>query len=86
MWTNSWGPAGIDWPLAFVALTFHGLYSVRVLLQPQGGVILLPFFRPLRLLSLAVVVTTLQQAVGHTIRGRVIIYTACVCGITLLGS
>ena len=87
-----------DWPLAVVALTFLGLYSVRVLLQPQGGfakaidvalvavycifvldylarlylaqargrwflthlwelpVILLPFFRPLRLLSLAVVV------------------------------
>jgi voltage-gated potassium channel len=40
-------------------------------------VILLPFLRPLRLLSLAVVVKTLQQAVGHTIRGRVIVYTAC---------
>ena len=26
-----------DWPLAVVALTFLGLYSVRVLLQPQGG-------------------------------------------------
>ena len=38
---------------------------------------MLPFFRPLRLLSLAVVVTALQQAVGHTIRGRVIVYTAC---------
>jgi voltage-gated potassium channel len=108
-----------DWPLAVVALTFLGLYSVRVLIQPQGGaakaidlglvvvyfifvldylarlylaqprgrwfvkhlwelpVILLPFFRPLRLLSLAVVVTALQQAVGRTIRGRVAVYTAC---------
>lgn len=114
-----------DWPLAVVALTFLGLYSVRVLLQPQGGVakaidvallavycvfvldylarlylarprgrwflthlwelpvILLPFFRPLRLLSLAVVVTTLQQAVGHTIRGRVIVYTACGASIVV---
>ena len=108
-----------DWPLAGVALTFLGLYSVRVLMQPQGGVakaidlalvavyaifvadylarlllaqprgrwfvkhlwelpiILLPFFRPLRLLSLAVVVTALQQAVGRSIRGQVAVYTAC---------
>jgi len=107
-----------DWPLAVVALTFLGLYSVRVLMHPEGGVakaidvallavycvfildylarlylarprgrwfvkhlwelpvILLPFFRPLRLLSLAVVVTALQQAVGRTIRGRVAVYTA----------
>ncbi len=35
----------------------------------------LPFLRPLRLLSLAVVVKTLQHAVGDTIRGRVIVYT-----------
>jgi voltage-gated potassium channel len=40
-------------------------------------ILVLPFLRPLRLLSLAVVVNTLQRAVGHTIRGRVIIYTAC---------
>jgi voltage-gated potassium channel len=108
-----------EWPLAAVALTFLGLYSIRVLLRPHGSVaeaidialvavyclfvidylsrwylarprgswvlrhlwelpvILLPFLRPLRLLSLAVVVKTLQQAVGHTIRGRVIVYTAC---------
>src|SRR6185295_13738590 len=109
-----------DWPLAVVALTFLGLYSVRVLLQPQGGfgkaidVALvavycifvldylarlylaqargrwflthlweLPVIRPLRLLSLAVVVTSLQQAVGHTIRGRVIVYTACGASIVV---
>ena len=40
-------------------------------------VLVLPFLRPLRLLSLAAVVNALQRAVGHTIRGRVIIYTAC---------
>src|SRR5262249_5821199 len=102
-----------------VALTFLGLYSVRVLAKPQGAadeainvalfaiffvfiadyiarltlakprgtwflkhlwelpILLLPFLRPLRLLSLAVVINSLQRAVGHTIRGRVIIYTAC---------
>ncbi len=108
-----------DWPLAGVALTFLGLYSVRVIAKLRGGaaeatedaliavycvfvvdylarlwlaqprgkwfrrhlwelpIILLPFLRPLRLLSIAVVVKTLERAVGHTIRGRVIIYTAC---------
>ena len=108
-----------DWPLAAVALTFLGLYSVRVLAQLRGGaaeaiedalialycvfvvdylarlwlaqprgkwfrrhlwelpIILLPFLRPLRLLSIAMVVKTLEKAIGHTIRGRVIIYTIC---------
>jgi voltage-gated potassium channel len=37
----------------------------------------LPFMRPLRLLSLAVVIDVLQRAVGHTIRGKVIAYTVC---------
>jgi voltage-gated potassium channel len=41
------------------------------------AIIVLPFLRPLRLLSLAVVVKVLQRAVGHTIRGKVIAYTAC---------
>ena len=108
-----------DWPLAGVALTFLGLYSVRVIAQLRGGaaeaieyaliavycvfvvdylvrlwlaeprgkwfrrhlwelpIILLPFLRPLRLLAIAMVVKTLEKAIGHTIRGRVIIYTAC---------
>jgi len=63
-------------------------YIVRLTLaQPRGPwflkhmwelpILLLPFLRPLRLLSLAVVINALQRAVGHTIRGRVIIYTAC---------
>ena len=40
-------------------------------------ILALPFLRPLRLLSLAVVINVLQRAIGHTIRGRVIVYTAC---------
>lgn len=40
-------------------------------------ILLLPFLRPLRLLSLAVVINALQRAIGHTIRGRVLVYTAC---------
>src|SRR5882724_1750403 len=108
-----------DIPLAGVAIVFLALYSVKVLVRPQGGadraidnallvvycifvvdylvrlyqadprgkwfvrhlwelpIILLPFLRPLRLLSLAVVVNVLQRAVGETIRGKVIVYTAC---------
>lgn len=106
-----------EWPLVVIALTFLGLYSIRVLAEPRGGasvavhtaviavycvfvadyiarlclaqprgnwflrhlwelpIILLPFLRPLRLLSLAVVVKVLEHAVGHTIRGRVVMYT-----------
>jgi voltage-gated potassium channel len=63
-------------------------YLARLwLAQPRGKwfrrhlwelpIILLPFLRPLRLLSLAVVVKSLEHALGHTIRGRVIIYTIC---------
>ena len=63
-------------------------YLARLrLAQPRGKwflkhlwelpVILLPFLRPLRLLSVVVIVKTLEQAIGHTIRGRVILYTIC---------
>lgn len=38
-------------------------------------IVTLPFLRPLRLLSLAVVLNVLQRAVGHSIRGKVIVYT-----------
>ena len=105
--------------LAGVAIGFLALYSVKVLVRPEGGadkavdiallsvycifvadyavrlyladprgrwfirhlwelpIIVLPFLRPLRLLSLAVVVNALQRAVGQTIRGKVMVYTAC---------
>lgn len=45
-------------------------------------IVVLPFLRPLRLLSLGVMLNALQRAVGHSIRGKVIIYT--VCGAVLL--
>jgi voltage-gated potassium channel len=40
------------------------------------AIIVLPFLRPLRLLSLAVVIEVLQRAIGDNIRGKVMIYTA----------
>lgn len=69
-------------------LVFVADYLARLYLaDPRGrwflhhlfdlAIVVLPFLRPLRLLSLAVVIKVLQRAVGHTIRGRVIVYTAC---------
>ncbi|HEX7827946.1 MAG TPA: ion channel [Mycobacterium sp.] len=40
------------------------------------AIIVLPFLRPLRLLSLAVVIEVLQRAIGDNIRGKVMMYTA----------
>jgi voltage-gated potassium channel len=53
----------------------RGKWFVRHLLDL--ALVVLPFMRPLRLLSLAVVIDVLQRAVGHTIRGKVIAYTVC---------
>ena len=69
-------------------LVFVADYLARLYLaDPRGrwfwhhlfelAIVVLPFLRPLRLLSLAVVIKVLQRAVGDTIRGRVIVYTAC---------
>jgi voltage-gated potassium channel len=67
-------------------LVFVADYLARLYLaSPRGkwflrhlfdlAIVALPFLRPLRLLSLAVVVDVFQRAVGDSIRGRVIIYT-----------
>jgi voltage-gated potassium channel len=58
----------------------RGQWFVRHLLDL--AIVALPFLRPLRLLSLVVVVHMLQRAVGHTIRGKVVAYT--VLGAVLL--
>ncbi|HEX4559580.1 MAG TPA: ion channel [Mycobacterium sp.] len=50
------------------------------------AIVALPFLRPLRLLSLAVVVEVLQRAVGNTIRGRVIVYTVFGAAIMVYAS
>ena len=82
------GDRAVDVALFAVYCIFVVDYAVRLYLaQPRGKwfvrhlwelpVIVLPFLRPLRLLSLAVVVNALQRAVGQTIRGKVIVYTAC---------
>jgi voltage-gated potassium channel len=78
----------VDIALFAVYCIFVADYAVRLYLaDPRGKwfvrhlwelpIIVLPFLRPLRLLSLAVVVNALQRAVGQTIHGKVIVYTAC---------
>jgi voltage-gated potassium channel len=78
----------VDIALLVVYCMFVVDYAVRLYLaDPRGRwfvrhlwelpIIVLPFLRPLRLLSLAVVVSALQRAVGETTRGKVIVYTAC---------
>jgi len=84
------GPTGDAVGTAMRALYFVFVadYLARLYLaNPRGkwflrhlfdlAIVALPFLRPLRLLSLAVVVDVFQRAVGDSIRGRVIIYTAC---------
>jgi voltage-gated potassium channel len=45
-------------------------------------IVALPIMRPLRLLRLVVLVGALQKAVGHAVRGRILIYT--ITGVVLL--
>jgi voltage-gated potassium channel len=87
------GRFAIDCALWAVYFVFVSEYLVRLYLaKPRTRwffrhivdflIVALPFLRPLRLLSLAVMVNALQRAVGHSIRGKVIVYT--VCGAFLL--
>ena len=79
--------------LASLYFVFIADYLARLYLADRRGqwfvrhlfdlvIVVLPFLRPLRLLSLVVVITALQRAVGHTIRGKVIVYT--ICGTVLI--
>ena len=82
------GASLVGGTLLFVADYVSRLY----LADPRGpwfvrhlfdlAIVALPFLRPLRLLSLVVVVNMLQRALGHTIRGKVVAYT--VCGAVLI--
>ncbi|TDH50791.1 two pore domain potassium channel family protein [Mycobacterium eburneum] len=68
-------------------------YGVRLWLAPDRrhwfvrhlldlAVVVLPLLRPLRLVRLVILVSTLHRAVGNAIRGRVMVYT--VAGALLL--
>ena len=74
-------------------LSFVGDYIVRLSLAPHRwrwfyrhlfdlAIVALPMLRPLRLLRLVTLIAVLHRAVGHAIRGRVVVYT--VSGAVLL--
>lgn len=76
----------VRWAMIATYLVFVVDYACRLYLaDPRGrwfvrhlfdlAIIVLPFLRPLRLLSLAVVIEVLGRAVGDTFRGKVIVYT-----------
>ncbi len=63
----------VDYLVRLYLAQSKGRWFVRHLLDL--AIVALPFLRPLRLISLAVVVKALQRAVGDTMRGRVVFYT-----------
>jgi voltage-gated potassium channel len=82
------------WTVSTVSyIVFAADYVTRLSLAPNRArwfvrhlfdllVVTLPLLRPLRLLRLVLLIGALNKAVGHAIRGRVMIYT--VAGVTLL--
>ncbi|MHA3020929.1 potassium channel family protein [Mycobacterium sp. BMJ-28] len=81
------GSAVLHIALVALYLVFVADYLARFYLaDPRGkwflrnlldlAIVVLPMLRPMRLLSLAVVLEVLQRVVGHSIRGRVATYTA----------
>lgn len=86
--------ARILWLLCWVAwAVFVGDYFARLVLADNRRewfllhildlvIVLLPFLRPLRMVRLIVLLGVLQKAVGHAVRGQILIYT--VSGVLLL--
>lgn len=86
--------ARILWLLSWLAwAVFVGDYFARLLLAENRRewfllhlvdllIVVLPFLRPLRLVRLIVLLGVLQKAVGHAVRGQILIYT--ISGVLLL--
>lgn len=86
--------ARILWLLCWIAWAmFVGDYFARLLLADNRRewfllhivdllIVMLPFLRPLRMVRLIVLLGVLQKAVGHAVRGQILIYTAS--GVLLL--
>jgi voltage-gated potassium channel len=69
-----WAVFVVDYLARLSLAPARGRWFVRHL--PELAIVALPFLRPLRLLRLVILVTVLQKAVGHAIRGRVAIYAS----------
>lgn len=67
-----WAVFVLDYVTRLALAPDRGRWFVRHL--PELAIVALPFLRPLRLLRLVILVTVLQKAVGHAIRGRVAMY------------
>ncbi|MHA7650682.1 potassium channel family protein [Mycobacterium sp. ML4] len=86
--------ARILWLLCWIAWAmFVGDYFARLVLADNRRewfllhildlvIVLLPFLRPLRMVRLIVLLGVLQKAVGHAVRGQILLYT--VSGVALL--
>lgn len=91
-------PHGVEaralWILCWLAwAVFVGDYFARLLLAENRRewfllhlvdllIVALPFLRPLRMVRLIVLLGVLQKAVGHAVRGQILIYT--ISGVILL--
>lgn len=86
--------ARVLWMLCWLAwAAFVGDYIARLLLAENRKqwfllhlvdlvIVVLPFLRPLRMVRLVVLLGVLQKAVGHAVRGQILLYT--ISGVTLL--
>ncbi|MCV7376441.1 two pore domain potassium channel family protein [Mycolicibacterium arabiense] len=82
-WIVTWGVFGVDFLIRLCLARPRMRWFARHL--PELAILLLPALRPLRLLTLAVVVNVLQRAIGRTVRGRVIVYTAFGAAVIVYG-
>ena len=69
-----WAAFIVDYVVSLILAKPRGHWFVHHLLDL--AIVVLPMFRPLRLLRLVRLVTVLQRAVGSAFRGRLVIYVA----------
>jgi voltage-gated potassium channel len=69
----SWVVFAVDYVIRLALATDRRRWFYRHLFDL--AIVLLPLLRPLRLVRLVILIAALQRAVGHAIRGRVVIYT-----------
>lgn len=69
-----WGIFAVDYFARFLLATHRVRWFGRHLFDIV--IVVLPILRPLRLLRLVIVVSTLEKVIGGAVRGRVVVYTA----------
>jgi voltage-gated potassium channel len=79
--TGTWVVFGLDYLVRIGLAHRRGRFDLRHL--PDLAILLLPMFRPLRVLRLITVITVLHRQLREDVRGRVLIYV--VSSVTLVG-